>query len=103
MKSRMQISESGIFRVSNSAASNHNTDNMQQNVMSGFSNTVIRCFNCGSKTHQHRECPDLDKGPKCFACRSFGHKSTECPNKETQTSTQTMMKTPSLSGECCKY
>jgi len=40
MKSRMQISESGIFRVSNSAASNHNTDNMQRNVMSGFSNTV---------------------------------------------------------------
>jgi len=32
MKSRMQISESGIFRVSNSAASNHNTNNVQRNV-----------------------------------------------------------------------
>lgn len=29
----------------------------------------IRYYNCGVKTHQLRECPDLDKGPKCFPCR----------------------------------
>jgi len=45
------------------------------------SNTVIRCYNCGSKTYQHRECPDLDKG---FACRYFGNRSIECLNKETE-------------------
>lgn len=83
MKSRMHISESGISKVFNGAANNHNAGNIKQN--SGVANTIIRCYDCGSKTHQHRECPDLDKGPKCFACRSFGHKSNECPDKETQT------------------
>jgi len=85
MKSRMQISEPGISKVLNDAASNHNAGNIKQNSMSGVSNTIIRCYNFGSKTHPHRECPDLDNGPKCFACRSFCHKSTERPDKETQT------------------
>lgn len=80
MKSRMHISESGTSRVFNVTAGN-----IKQNSTSGVANTITRCYNCGSKTHQHRECPNLDKGPKCFACRSFGHKSTECPDKETQT------------------
>jgi len=83
-KSRMHISEPGISKVSNGTASNHNTGNMQRDSMLGVSNTVIRCFSCESKTQQHRECPDLDKGPKCFACRYFGHKSTG-NSKETQT------------------
>lgn len=42
---------------------------------------VTRCFNCGDRGHQSRECPDVDKGPKCFSCRAFGHKSFECPGK----------------------
>lgn len=83
-KSRMHISEPGISKVFNGAANNLNASNINQNLMSGVLNTIIRCYNFGSKTHQHRECPDLDKGPKCFACRSFGHKSTGCPDKETQ-------------------
>jgi hypothetical protein len=45
-------------------------------------NTVIRCFNCGSKSHQAKECPDSDKGAKCFSCINFGHRSFECPNRE---------------------
>lgn len=52
------------------------------------SNTVIRCFNCGSKTHQAKECPDLDKGAKCFSCKSFGHRSFERPNKNNQVKVQ---------------
>jgi hypothetical protein len=96
MKSRIHFSESGIFRVSNSAVNNHNTGNMQRNLTSGISNTVIRCFNCGSKIHQHRKCLDLDKCTKCFACRSFGHKSTECPNKKTQTMHMNNYKKPQI-------
>lgn len=42
---------------------------------------VTRCFNCGDRGHQSRECPDVNKGPKCFSCRAFGHKSFECPSK----------------------
>jgi hypothetical protein len=49
-KSRMYISEPGISKVSNGAASNHNTGNKQRNLMLGVSNTVIRCLNCESKT-----------------------------------------------------
>jgi len=42
---------------------------------------VTRCFNCGDRGHQSRECPDVNKGLKCFSCRAFGHKSFECPAK----------------------
>lgn len=52
------------LRFFNGATSNHNADNIKQNSMSGVSNTIIRWYNFGSKTHQHRECPGLDKGPK---------------------------------------
>lgn len=45
-------------KILNGAASNYSVGNIQQNSMSGVSNTVIRYCNCGSKTHQHRECPD---------------------------------------------
>lgn len=41
----------------------------------------IRCYNCGDRGHQSRECPDAVKGPKCFACRAYGHKSFACPTK----------------------
>jgi hypothetical protein len=49
---------------------------------------VTRCYNCGLKTHQLKECPDLDKGPKCFARRSCGHRSTECPKREFVTESE---------------
>ncbi|XP_008189302.1 CCHC-type zinc finger protein CG3800-like [Acyrthosiphon pisum] len=45
----------------------------------------VRCYNCGGRGHQSRECPDAEKGPKCFACRAYGHMSSSCPVKsETQ-------------------
>lgn len=45
----------------------------------------VRCYNCGDREHQSRECPDAEKVPKCFACRAYGHKSSSCPVKsETQ-------------------
>jgi len=43
--------------------------------------TEVRCYNCGERGHQLRECPDIEKGPKCFACRAYGHKSFSCPAK----------------------
>lgn len=53
-------------------------------VFNGTSqNTVNRCYNCGPRSHQSKECPDWAKGAKCFACQSFGYRSFECPNKES--------------------
>lgn len=44
-----------------------------------------RCFNCGSKSHQSRECPDKSKGARCF---NFGHLSKECKEKKPETSSE---------------
>lgn len=47
---------------------------------------IVRCFNCGDKGHQSRDCPDAGKGPTCFTCRSFGLKAHECPVKSMNSS-----------------
>lgn len=42
------------------------------------SSTVIRCKNCGSKSHQTDSCPDQQKGTRCFKCNNFGHVAKDC-------------------------
>lgn len=61
---------------------NYSTGGGQHNSTLTVSNVVTRCYNCGSKTHQVKDCPDLNKGPKLFLCRSFGHRSTDYPKRE---------------------
>jgi len=41
----------------------------------------VRCYNCGMRGHQSRDCPDASRGPKCFQCRSYGHKAFDCPTR----------------------
>lgn len=58
---------------------NKNTKNtMESNV----SSSSVRCFNCGSKSHQRVDCPDKSKGARCFNCNNFGHKAKECKEKK---------------------
>lgn len=42
------------------------------------SSTVIRCKNCGSKSHLTDSCPDQQKGKRCFKCNNFGHVAKDC-------------------------
>lgn len=49
------------------------------------STTTIRCFNCGSKSHDKTACPYKEKGARCFKCDAFGHVSSSCPKTEALT------------------
>ena len=44
------------------------------------------CFNCGSREHALRDCPDKNEGylyfATCFYCKEKGHLSRDCPKNE---------------------
>lgn len=44
---------------------------------------MSKCFNCGGRGHQSKNCPHKSKGIKCFKCNDFGHLASQCPKKET--------------------
>lgn len=62
----------------------------------GLAVSIVRCFNCGDKGYQSRECPDTGKGPKCFACRAYGHKLFACPVSETKQASMASVSLASL-------
>ena len=40
-----------------------------------------RCYNCGKREYEIRNCPDREKARKCYTCQGFGHLSTDCPQR----------------------
>lgn len=75
-----QKSYNSSRRVDNSESTNSS--------QSASSLSGKRCYNCGSKSHQSRECPDKSKGSRCFNCNNFGHMSKECKEKKPGTSSE---------------
>lgn len=62
----------------------------------------FRCFNCGERGHDSKNCDSKDKGPKCFKCSNFGHKGPECkmgikPSNPTTAPVSNIMNTTSRS------
>lgn len=58
--------------------------NSMSQEASSSSQPNIRCFNCGSRSHQRNDCPDKSKGTRCFNCNQFGHRAKECREKKTE-------------------
>lgn len=50
-------------------------------------NNGIRCFNCGGKGYQSKQCQHKEKGVKSFPCNDFGHIAKDCEKENEQTST----------------
>ncbi|XP_067945398.1 uncharacterized protein [Watersipora subatra] len=62
-----------------SSADKHNWHARSKSELSPKSN---RCYNCGSRQHRLRSCPDA----KCFACNGKGHTSIDCARNGSENS-----------------
>jgi len=60
--SKMIMMEHRISRISQTT-NNSKISGMQRNITLNASGIIVRCYTCWSKTHQHRECPDLHRSP----------------------------------------